>query len=66
MKRISIAESTLKHQIDAFSHRRREINYQIDLLRQQIATYDKAIFDLETEQDRLRKQREPASTRNKP
>jgi chromosome segregation ATPase len=66
MKRISIAESTLKAQIEAFYARREAITHQIDLLREQALTYDRAIVDLETEVQRLRVQRELASVRNKP
>lgn len=66
MKRISIAEQTLKKQIEHFYHLQRAVHTQISLLREQVTVYDRAILDLESEMDRLRKQREDASIKNKP
>ena len=63
MKRISIAEQTLKKQIDHFYTRRAQVDHQIDLLAEQRAVYNQSILDLETEQSRLRTAREQSNKR---
>ena len=61
MKRISIAEQTLKKQIEQCRKQRDFIFTEIEKLKAQADTYFKMIDVMETEQDRLRKQREAAS-----
>lgn len=64
MKRISIAEQTLKKQIDLAYLRMQSVDRDIEHLGAQRTVYQQTILDLETEQSRLRAQREFASERN--
>ena len=66
MKRMSIAESTLKKQIDLLYEKSKDVGYEIALLVEQQRVYQMMITDLETEQSRLRTQRTTASERVNP
>ena len=54
MKRMSIAEQTLKKQIDLLYYKRAEVLQEIAKLQEQETVYTSMIFDIETEQQRLR------------
>lgn len=62
MKRISIAEQTLKKQIEMAYARIGSVQHEIDTLSAQKHVYQQIILDLETEQIRLRAIREVEST----
>lgn len=64
MKRISIAEQTLKKQIDSIYAKLAAVRFEISKLREQEAVYTSMVADIETEQHRLHKQRESSSERN--
>lgn len=66
MKRISIAEQTLKKQIDALYARREVMTREIEKLVAEDRVYKSMILDLETEQSRLQAQRIAASERVNP
>lgn len=65
MTRTSIAELTLKKQIEHNYARMTQLDHEISLMAAQRAVYQQSITDLETEQLRLRTQRESASARGK-
>lgn len=64
MKRMSIAEQTLKKQIDLLYLKREAVRQEIGKLQEQETVYTSMIFDIETEQGRLRTLRESSSERN--
>lgn len=64
MKRMSIAESTLKKQIDHVYLCMKQIDRDIERLNDQRMVYYTMITDLETEQTRLQAAWELASARN--
>lgn len=66
MKRMSIAEQTLKKQIDLLYHKRADVLQEIGKLQEQETVYTSMIFNLETEQLRLRTIREANSDLRKP
>jgi len=66
MKRMSIAEQTLKKQIDLLYHKRADVLREISTLQEQETFYTSMIFDIETEQQRLRTIREINSDLRKP
>lgn len=65
MKRMSIAEQTLKKQIDLLYNKRADVRQEIGKLQEQETVYTSMIFDIETEQSRLRIIRTAASERIK-
>lgn len=66
MKRMSIAEQTLKKQIEHVYIKWRALNHEIEMLKKQGEIYNNMILDLETEQSRLRAARTTASERVNP
>jgi hypothetical protein len=66
MKRMSIAEQTLKKQIDAIYEKLRGVRFEISKLREQEVVYTSMVADIEMEQHRLYKQRTAASERVNP
>lgn len=66
MKRTSIAEQTLKKQIDLLYLKRADVLQEISKLQEQETVYTSMIFDIETEQQRLRAIREADLRKPKP